>query len=121
MSDREAVLARKLAERFHLNVPERSELLGGTMRGSAFVAAVGEILVETGMFPRGWRPDRPFDGVIIESSDHGLVLHEQHEVGVMRYSGVASRMADSLESAVRAFVAGTFGDNIDGIGLAWEE
>ena len=121
MSEREAVLARKLAERFHLSVPERAELANGRVRGSAFIAAVGEILDEAGRFPRGWRLDGPFDGLVIESTDHGLVLHEQREVGVGRYSAVRSRTTDSLDSAVHAFVAATFGGNIDGVGFSWEE
>lgn len=120
MSEREVVLARKLAERLHLSVPERAELPDGRVRGSAFIAAVGEILAEAGRFPRGWGLDRPFDGLVIESTDHGLVLHEQREAGVGRYSDVRSRSTDSLDSAVRAFVAATFGSNIDGIGFSWE-
>lgn len=121
MREREVVLARKLAGRFHLSVPERAELTDGRVRGSAFIAAVGEILAEAGWFPRGWGLDRPFDGMVIESTDRGLVLHEQRELGVGRYSDVRSRTADSLDGAVRAFVAATFGGNIDGVGLSWEE
>lgn len=120
-SEREAVLARKLAESLRLSVAERSELTGGRMRGSAFVAAVGQILIETGQFPSDRRLDRPFDGMVIEARDHGLLLHERHEIGVMRYSDLESRPADSLESAVRSFVECTYGDDIDGIVLDWDQ
>lgn len=120
ISHREAALARKLAETFHLSVLERRELRGGKLSASAFVAAVGDILAETGWFPRDWRPDQPFDGVILEADDHGFVVHERHEVGVGRFSDVTSAAADSLDDAVRTFVARTFGNDIDGVGLRWD-
>lgn len=119
MPDRETELARKLAETFHLSVRERADLSDGRMPGSALVAAVGECLAECGWFPRDWRPDRPYDGVIIEARDGGFILHEKKEIGMATYSEVRSVPVRSLADAVRTSVANMFGDDIDGVPIDW--
>ena len=47
------------------------------------------------------------------------MLHEQHEIGVERFSPVQSTPAASLQEAVRSFVKRTFGDDIDGVVVDW--
>ena len=119
MSDREAELTRKLVDTFHLSVPERADLPGGRVRWSVFVCAVNESLAESGWFPKEWRPDQPYDGVIIEARVDGLILHERREIGMARFSEVRSEPANTLDDAVRALVATMFGDDIDGVRIDW--
>ncbi len=117
--NREAELTRKLAETFHLSVPERASLPGGQVRWSVLVRAVGEILAESGWFPEGWRPDQLYDGIIIEAQANGLTLHEKDEIGVSRFSEVRTVRAASLDDAVRTLVQRMFGRDIDGIQIDW--
>ena len=119
MSDREAELARKLADTFHLSVSERANLPGGRVRWSVLVSAVGESLAESGWFPKDWRPNQPYNGVIIEARADGFVLHERREIGMARFSEVRSVPASSLDDAVRTLVAAMFGDDIDGVRIDW--
>jgi hypothetical protein len=119
MSDRETELTRRLAETFHLSVHERGDLPGGKVRGSILVGAVGECLAETGWFPKDWRPDQPYNGLIIEAQADGLMLHEKREIGTARFSDVRSVPANSLDDAVRTLVATMFGDDIDGVQIDW--
>lgn len=119
ISDREAKLIRELVETCHLGSAERAELPGGRVRWTVLVRAVGKCLAETGWFPRGWRPDQTFDGVIIEARDDDYVLHEQKEIGVARYSDVQSARTTSLEHAARTAIAANFGDDIDGVQIDW--
>ena len=117
MSERRVQLARKLAETWHLSVSERAELPGGSIRLSDLVSAVGEILAESGWYPADWRPDQPYDGILIEARADGFVLHEKREIGVQRYSPVSSKPASSLAAAVHAAIE--FAGEIDGIGIDW--
>lgn len=119
MPDREAELTRKLAETFHLGAGERQALPGGRVRGSCLVAAVGDCLAESGWYPRTWRPDQPYDGMIIEARPDGFRLHEKRESGMARYAGAPPRPAESLADAVRTLVTRMFGDAIDGIPIDW--
>lgn len=121
MIDREAELARKLANTFHISVSERADLPNGRVRGSVLVAAVGECLDEFGWFPKDWRPDQPYSGLIIEARADGLILHEKNEIGMARFSEAQTVPADSLTDAVRTFFASMFGDNIDGVEIDWTE
>ncbi len=119
MSDREAELTRKLVDTFHLSVPERADLPGGRVRWSVFVSAVSERLAESGWFPKDWRPDQPYNGVVIEARADGFMLHERTEIGMARFSEVQSVPAISLDDAVRTVVATMFGDDIDGVRIDW--
>ena len=47
------------------------------------------------------------------------LLHEQHEIGVMRFSSVKSWHVASLEEAVR-FRVRSLGDDIDGVPVDWK-
>ena len=115
--DREAELARTLADTWHLNVAERADLPAGGLRGSALVRAVGESLAETGWFPKGWQRDQPYDGVLIEARAYRFMLHERRGIGVAGVSEVRSTPAKSLDDAVRTLVATMFGDDIDGVSI----
>ena len=83
------------------------------------VRAVGEILAESGWFPKDWRPDQLYDGIIIEAQANGLTLHEKNEIGVSRFSEVRTVQAGSLDDAVRTLVQKMFGRDIDGIQIDW--
>ncbi len=108
-------LARRLIETFHLSVAERAALPDGKMpRGSLFSAAE-QILTQSNWLPPGASTDGPFDGVRIELRSDGCTIHEQHEIGVMRFSELQSHPADTLEEAIDFFLERTFGDQFDGI------
>ena len=117
----DARLARKLAEKWHLNVRERRSLPSSGIGASALVAAVHEILTESCRYPRDWSPDDPaYDGIVITPAHNGFQLHERHEIGVGRFSPVTITEVATLEEAVRSFLMATFeGDNIDGIPIDW--
>ena len=112
-------LARKLIETCHLNVPQRAALPNGQMPFSALVSAAGDILLEFKWLPRNSRADGPFHDVVIEMRSDGYWLHEQHEIGVQRFSPVKSWRVASLEEAVRCRVR-SLGDDIDGVPVDWK-
>jgi len=111
-------LARKLIETGHLNVPERSSLPDGQMPFSALVSAAGDVLREFKWLPRNSRADGSFHDVVIEMRSDGYWLHEQHEIGVERFSPVKSQRVASLEEAVRCRVR-SLGNDIDGVPVDW--
>ena len=111
--------ARRLADRFHLSVQERASLPGGVLSGSALVAAISDLLAETGWYPQDWRPDRSYDGVVIEAVTDGFTLHERREIGVGRYSEVHATHVDTVAEAARICVSSTFGGSIDGLPIDW--
>jgi len=67
-------LARKLAERFHLNVMERALLPEGKMPWSTFANAVDAIIAECGRYPSQWADDTPYSGIVLESVPGGYSL-----------------------------------------------
>ena len=83
------------------------------------VSAVGESLAEDGWFPKDWRPDQRYNGVIIEARADGFMLHERREIGMASFSEVRSVPANSLDDAVRTLVVTMFGDDIDGVRIDW--
>jgi len=91
----------------------------GKMPFTALVSAAGDILSEFKWLPRSGRPDGPFHGVVIEMRPDGYWLHEQHEIGVGRFSPVKSWHVASLEEAVR-FRVRFLGNDIDGVPVDWE-
>lgn len=119
--DDETALARKLAEKWHLNVPERRSLPSSGIAASALVAAVGEILAETSSYPRNWSPDEPvYDGIVIAPTQDGFKLHERHEIGACRFSPATITEVATLEEAVRRFLQATYKvDDIDGVRIDW--
>jgi hypothetical protein len=102
MSGREAELARKLADTFHLSVPERAEFPGGRVRWSVLVSTVGESLAESKWFPKDWRSDQLYDGVIIEGRADRFMLHERREIGMTRFSDVGSVRRWCINPLLRA-------------------
>ena len=112
-------LARKLIETYHLSVPERAALPDGRMPASALVSAAGDILSEFKWLPSSSRADAPFHGVVIEARSDGYWLHEQHEIGVQRFSPRKSWRVASLEEAVRCRVH-SVGKDIDGVPIDWD-
>ena len=119
-TDNEVSLARKLAETFHLNVDERQQLPNGEVRLSAIVVAVDASLKEIPFFPPRFRPGEGFTGIVLERRDDGSIwMHEQHEVGVGRYSDVLSQRARSLADAVQRYLVPLGGTSIDGVHINW--
>ncbi|MDH3739121.1 MAG: hypothetical protein OER92_07995 [Alphaproteobacteria bacterium] len=119
MADREAELTCKLVDTFHLSALERAELPGGRVRGSVLVRAIAEGLANVGWFPKDWRPDQPFDGLLIEARVHAYIVHARTEIGAAQYSEVRSEPEKSLEDAIRTVIATNFGDDIDGVPVDW--
>ncbi len=117
----EVALARKLAEKWHLNVPERRSLPNSGIAASALVSAISEILADSLRYPRDWSPDQAgYDGIVITPTQHGFKLYERHEIGVCRSSPATVNEVATLEEAVRAFLQAVFAvDNIDGIPIDW--
>jgi len=120
MAKRERELCRKLLATHHLSVPERQALPGGRARFSVLVAAVQQTLAESSWFPYELTPGQDIgNGAVLESRDGQLWVHEQHEVGVMRYSTIRSFLVSDVSDAVRAYVDANGGAPIDGVAIDW--
>ena len=121
MDQSEQELCRKLLATLHLNVAERRALPKGRARFSVLVAAVEHVLSEFSWFPfvleRGAEIG---DGAVIECRDGEIWVHEQHEVGVMRYSPIRSFVVSDASDAVRAYVEANGGAPIDGVDIDWQ-
>jgi len=116
----ESALAYKLAEEFHLNVAERRSLPSSGISVSALLVAIQSILDECSWFPRDWRPDQPFDGIVIEATQMGFNLHERSEIGMARFSDAETTTVSTIKDAVRKFLSRTYCvSNIDGIPIDW--
>ena len=113
-------LALKLLSTLHLNVPERKSLPAQGIPFSALVDAVESQISNGGSFPAALSGMSPIgDGARIEVRSGDIWLHEQHEIGVGRYSDIASRRMSSMSDAVKAFVFAIGGPPIDGIAVDW--
>ena len=113
-------LCRKLLATLHLNVPERQALPNGRARLSVLVEVVREALSETGWFPREFVPGQMIgEGAVLESRNGELWVHEQHEVGMMRFSPIRSFPVRSAAEAVRVYVKANGGPPIDGVEIEW--
>lgn len=117
----ESSLARKLAEKWHLNVAERRSLPFSGLPASSFVEAIREILKTSPWYPSDWPRDEPlYDGAVITPTERGFTIHERHEIGVMRFSDATISHVATLEDAVRAFLKATFKlGEIDGMPIDW--
>ena len=114
----EKSLALKLLSTRHLNVEERKALPLGHVRFSTAVAAVSELLTETGWFPRELRPGEILgDWAIIELSKDSIWVHQQFEIGVGRFSSVQSKKVRSLKKALRVYIKHFGGSPIDGVDI----
>ena len=121
MEHSEQDLCRKLLANRHLSVPERRALPDGRARFSVLVAAVQEALSESCWFPFELKPGRDIgEGAVLEFRDGEFWVHEQHEVGVMRYSPIRSFRVADIAQAVRAYVKANGGSPIDGVAIDWQ-
>ena len=121
MEQSEQELCRKLLAKHHLRVPERRALPNGQARFSVLVAAVQAALVESSWFPFPLAPGRDIgEGAVLESRDGEIWVHEQHEVGVSRYSSIRSFRVAGISEAVRAYVRANGGGPIDGVAIDWQ-
>jgi len=113
-------LCLKLAGALHLSVPERQLLPGGRAPFTEKVAAVKDRLQAIGWFPA----PLPLNGVIgegarLELTGDDIWIHEQHEIGVGRYSPLERTRALSLEYAVRAYLEAVGGSPVDDVSIDW--
>ena len=117
----EHALARKLAAKWQLSVPERNSLTPAGIASSSLVEAIREILNESSCYPAGWSPDDAhYDGVVIIPTATGFRTHTRHEIGYQRFSDPTVADVIALDDAVRAFLAHVFSlDNVDGIPIDW--
>jgi hypothetical protein len=114
-------ICRKLLATCHLSVAERRALPCGRARFSVLVAAVQEALTESGWFPFEIEPGRDIGArAVLESRDDDLWVHEQHEVGMMRYSPIRSFVAADVSDALHAYVDALGGAPIDGVEIDWQ-
>ena len=94
----EFLLAEKLLRTLHLSVPERRTLPGGRIAFSALLAAAERILESGETLPPGWSPHSAYDGVIIQKTADGYLLHERFEIGVMRFSELQTQRVSTLST-----------------------
>lgn len=121
MNQSEHDLCHKLLATHHLSIPERQALPGGRARFSVLVATVQRALEELSWFPFKLDVDRHIgQGAVIESRAGEIWVHEQHEVGVMRWSPVRSFLVADVAQAVHAYVEAHGGAPIDGVAIDWE-
>ena len=113
-------LALKLLSTLHLNVPERKSIPPKGIPFSTLVDAVESQISNGGWFPVPLSGSPAIgEGARIEVRDGEIWLHEQHEIGIGRYSDIASRRVSSMADAVKAFVCAIGGSPIDGIAVDW--
>ena len=113
-------LGRKLLTTFHLSVPEGQTLPSAGMPFSVLAAVVAADLAATGWFPEPMTPGEDFGGgARLEARGGEVWVHEQHEIGVSRYSPVRSYQAGSVEEAVRRYIRANGGSPMDGIWIDW--
>jgi hypothetical protein len=113
-------LALKLLSTFHLNVPERRSIPPEGIPFSTLVDAVDSQISNGGWFPAPLTNGQSIgDGARIEVRGGEIWLHEQHEIGVGRYSDIASRRMSSMSDAVKAFVHAIGGAPIDSVPVDW--
>jgi len=121
MEQSEQDLGRKLLATYHLSVSERQALPAGRVRFSVLVSGIREALSELGWFPFQLKPGQDIgEGAVLESRDGEIWVHEQHEVGVMRYSPIHSFRVVDVSEAVRAYIKANGGSPIDGVAIDWQ-
>ena len=119
MRNPEHLACRKLLATLHLSVPERRSLPLGVARMSVLVTVVSDELNRTGWFPRKPSSDCPIgDGAVIEAVGNAVRVHEQHEIGVMRFGSVRVRVVADVREAVEAYLVANGGDPVDGVSVA---
>jgi hypothetical protein len=120
MSDSVRELCLKLAATLHLSMPERRSLPEGQAPFTEIVAAVKDRLHAIGWFPAPLSLDGVIgEGALLELRGDDIWVHEQHEIGVGRYSPVERTRAVTLEDAVRAYLEANGGSPVDGVSIDW--
>ena len=120
MTSDETDLGYKLLTTFHLDVAERCELPDARMKFSTLVAVVGEALEETGWFPVELAPGEDIgQGAVAEFRDGVYRVHEQHEIGVSRYSAIRVFTVEDVAAVTRAYISAIGGSPIDGVDIDW--
>jgi hypothetical protein len=116
----ELELCRKLITDLHLSVPERKLLPRGHARFSILVAAVQEALDVSGWFPYQITPGQEIgSAAVLEMRDDAIWMHEQFEIGYLRYSPIQSTRFRNVPKAVRAFIERDNASAIDGVPVDW--
>ena len=114
----ERELARVLLTTLHLSVGERRLLPNGRVRFSVLTSAIRCVLEESGWFPSPLEPGTDIgDGAVLELRDGELWLHQQHEVGVCRFSPIQSSLLPDLAAAARAYIEHYGGSPLDGVDI----
>jgi hypothetical protein len=120
MTNSQYELTKKIAEDFHLNVPERKRLDNGKIIGSDLVRAIVDIVEECGRYPKNWKMDDPFNGGLIEKVDaRSYQVTWKAEVGVSRYEVLSVDKYASPEDAAKIVAKKLFGVSFDGISIEW--
>jgi len=114
-------LALKLLSTFHLSVPERKSVPPNGIPFSMLVDAVESQISNGGWFPAPLNDTAPAigEGARIEVRNGNIWLHEQHEIGMGRYSDIVSRRVSSMRDAVTDFVRANGGAPIDSVSIDW--
>lgn len=106
-------LVLELFRTCHLSVTKRAALPDGEVRFSLLVRAVVASLDATGFFPAPLGVDA---GAAIERTREGLVVHVQHEIGVMRVGPRKTEAAPDLSEAIVLFLrASGIRGSLDGV------
>jgi hypothetical protein len=87
---------------------------------SVLLQATEKMLKEHNFMPPKTRPDDFFTGVLIERRGGQVIVHERHEVGVMRLSPTVSTRFADIQSALRRFIEANGGDNVDGVDISFD-
>ncbi len=101
--DRESpeALVLQLFRTCHLSVQKRAALPEGAVPYALLLRAVAASLETTGFFPAPLGADA---GAAIERTPEGLVVHVQHEIGVMRVGPRKTEAAPDLNQAIARFL-----------------
>ena len=106
-------LVLQLFRTCHLSVTKRAALPDGAVPLSLLVRAVAASLDATGFFPAPLGADA---GAAIERTPEGLVVHVQHEIGVMRVGPRKTEAAPDLSEAIARFLEATaIRGSLDGV------
>ncbi len=94
-------LVLQLFRTCHLSVRKRAALPDGQVPFSLLLRTVAASLEATGFFPAPLGADA---GAAIERTPEGLVVHVQHEIGVMRVGPRKTESAPDLNQAIARFL-----------------
>lgn len=117
----EYALTLKLLLTLHLSVPERKILPDQCVRFSVIILAIKNQLEEQGWFPHHLKDgDLIGSGALLESRQNTIFVHEQFEIGAMRYSPVETRKVSNIVEAIKIFLSHNGETSIDGVKIDYE-